>query len=170
MIKAEVISHEGNPGPNWLDQCRTTITPGRTTAFVLALATATLLAFVLNGRSTPPVTVNQQPSPSTGNLTVEPVRDPTATAGTTTLNLQSPGNPSQLSDDANALGAGKTPSLNNAKTPAASTKQSPTPSAGQSQWNGKALTNTVQTTVQDVNQVVKDTPKQVTEALGGLGL
>lgn len=171
MIKAEVITHEGIPGPNWLDQCRTYITPARTTMVVLAIAVGVLFASIAQDDTPtvgnlPATSTSQQSQPLPGaGLTVQPLRDPSATApATNTGNVQAPTG-SSSADPAKApantpLGPTSTPSLNNAKTPG-SASQSPQ-ATPENLLNGKVLTDTVQSTVNDVNNLTKP--------LGGLGL
>ncbi len=63
MIKAEIISHEGNPGPNWLDHCRTLVTPATATVAVLVVAAGSI-GFVSLERHRSATTAQRLPASS----------------------------------------------------------------------------------------------------------
>lgn len=172
MIKAETINHEGNPGPNWLDHCRTVFTPWTATLLLVIIAAAVTVIDVQKHKSSNassvPTSQSKQPaySPVDG-LTVKPVT-PAPDADNTTDQVQAAAGvttaPVSLPDSsANALGAAPTPALN-------STSKNGNPSASksvtQNQLNASSLTNTVQSTVNSAQSVVNNTLKGLTKGLG----
>lgn len=46
MIKAEVITHEGTPIPNWVDRCRMLLEPTKSAPLLLLLLVAALCAII----------------------------------------------------------------------------------------------------------------------------
>jgi cytoskeletal protein RodZ len=100
MIKAEVITHEGNPGPNWLDHCRTSITPGR---FIATLVIAVIAALALglfqyrSSQSHQVIQTNTQSHPNqSGILQVRPLEQETSpnTEGLPTVQAPADSSPS----------------------------------------------------------------------------
>jgi len=158
MIKAEVITHEGNPGPNWLDHCKPLVTPW--TISVVVVAIALLFVFTATKHQRDVGQANQLPSSqqSTANalnpLQVQPLGNAQAVQPTGDTNVQAlPGAsasalPSTAS--ANALGARATPGLNNAKNPNAS-QNNGNGTADPTQLSAKKLTQNVQSMVTGAN-------------------
>lgn len=122
MIKAEIIEHEGNPGPNWLDRCRTAVTPGKVSGMVLIALLIGGGAFVLarSDSSEQSTTTTNQTTPSStdsSGLQVAPLAQPTvqAEAGLPTLQPANGGNTdtdNTQDDAASSLEAPVTPNLN----------------------------------------------------------
>lgn len=136
MIKAEIISHEGNPGPNWLNRCRSAATPGRLTVFiaVLLIGASTSYAFLQsNGAEQPAATASQQNSyPDDSPLVVKPLQQQSVQTETNLPELQSASGgdtaPASNTEANSGLSAPITPSLNaegaNAKLQSAQYKES----------------------------------------------
>lgn len=126
MIKAEAISHEGNPGPSWLDHCRTVATPINITVVLLLIVAGSLfIGLTRKERASTanqlPATSNSQPAtpPASSSLQVQPLLEQTTTTnGNTTVQSAAGGNnsatpPGGVQDKTgDALGAAKTPALN----------------------------------------------------------
>ena len=177
MIKAETIIHEGNPGPNWLDRCRSLATPGKATAGIIVVAVLAVLVGVTHQSDDkiPTSSASQQPQSAGKTLQVQPLLQsvPTTSTGEATVQQATGGTtePTAVQDNtsiSNQLGAKSTPSLNNTNTPAAATQNSTT---SQSQLNGKTLTNTVQSTLQNLDDSLKRTNDTVKDSLkNGLNL
>ena len=162
MIKAEVISHEGNPGPNWLDHCRTAATPVNITVVLLLLVIGGLFIGITQKDSAE--TANQQSTSSTGqasvqpantSLEVQPLQQETTTSNGNTSVQSATGGEKPVSNStaqdasSDALGAVKTPALNNSNTPHQN-KQSPSNSQPLRNLQGQ-LQSTVQSTTHTVN-------------------
>lgn len=136
MIKAEIISHEGNPGPNWLDRCRSAATPGRLTVFIAVLLIGASTAYALlqsNDAEQPAATASQQNSyPDDSPLVVKPLQQQSVQTETDLPELQSASGgdtaPSASNEAASGLSAPITPSLNaegaNAKLQSSQYKES----------------------------------------------
>ena len=114
MIKAEVISHEGNAGPNWLDHCRNLINPVNAALFVIfAAALVTVIGISVKDESV--VTTNKQPASKDSqqfniapaqSLQVAPLSKTTTPAEQqSTSNLQSAGAPASTSSPTQAPAA-----------------------------------------------------------------
>jgi predicted transglutaminase-like cysteine proteinase len=172
MIKAEIISHEGNPGPNWLDRCRSVATPASvTTVALLIVGGALFVGLAIKDR---PKTANQltaagasqqAPQSAATGLQVQPLSKVTTTSdsGSTTVQSATGGNtaptaPATQGNTAAPISAAQTPALNNSNT---SNNRNQTP------IDGRNLTNKLQSTVQDVQKSVNRTLNGLT---GGLGL
>lgn len=126
MIKAEAISHEGNPGPNWLDHCRTIATPTNIAVVLLLIVAGGLFIGLTRKERTStanqlPATSNSQPatSPASSSLQVQPLLERTTTTnGSTTIQSAAGGSNSVApiggvqDKTGDALGAAKTPALN----------------------------------------------------------
>ena len=165
MIKSEIVTHEGNPGANWLDHCKSVVSPGKVTLLLVVAATVTGLfvaythnqtpssAGTANTQATPKESQQTQLSPS-NSLQVEPL-DKTVTAPEqqSTPNLQSSSASSSTIPTPAAVGPAPTSSLQSQST----TKSSP-------------VRSTVNTTLQSVNQTVQDTRTNVNNTLKALGL
>lgn len=160
MIKAEVISHEGNPGPNWLDHCRSVITPANVTIVALLLIGGAL--FVGLTRKDEPSTATQLPATSSSqqdtqsssnSLRVEPLSKMSAQ----TEDNASSSAPTVQNNATSPSSAPRTPSLNNFQ------RGSVQP---QAPLNKTDLTNTLQSTVQGVQDGVNRTVTGITKGLG----
>lgn len=94
MIKAEVITHEGNPGPNWLDHCRTAITPGRFITMLAVIIIAALALSILHYRAAEPrpiIQTNTQSHPNqSGLLQVQPLKQETSSNAEGLPTVQAP--------------------------------------------------------------------------------
>lgn len=170
MIKAEIISHEGNPGPNWLDRCRSVVTPVNVTTVVLLIVAGAL--FVGLTQKEQPNTANQLPATSNSqqanqsgasSLQVQPLSKMTSTAdGTPDVQSATGGNTSSTAsptpnNTAAPISAPQTPGLNNSK-PGSTQPQGPI--------NSRNLTNKLQSTVQSVHDSVNRTVTGITSGLG----
>ena len=154
MIKAETITHEAPPAPNWLDHCRSLATPGRS-LFVLAILATVAFAGILNRNSTDtvgnlPATSQSQQSDkeSLNSLTVQPVQTIAApTTDTGSAAIQAAGGTPKAEVKANTtnpLGAPSTPSFNSTTTPSTTTQL---PGSQGLLKGTKPLTDAVQSTV-----------------------
>lgn len=180
MIKAEAISHEGTPGPNWLDRCRTVITPTNITVILLLVIGAALFVGLENKQSQ---TANQQPktTPTIQTsasplvpLAVQPLSTESSTDASGNANIQSAAgglssSAAAQSTNANDLGATPTPSLNNAKSPT-NAKSQASQQSSQTLLNAQTLTNTVQSTVQSVNRATNQAQSTGRNLLNNVGL
>ncbi|HEY1064147.1 MAG TPA: hypothetical protein VGE30_02495 [Candidatus Saccharimonadales bacterium] len=180
MIKAEVISHEGNPGPNWLDRCRTAITPANITVLLLVIVSGAVFVGITQNDKTE--TANQLPAnsnsnseqpnlPAANSLQVQPLTEETTT-NNGNPNIQSAAGgtsptaaPTAQNNSADALGAARTPALNSSNQ---NNKQPQSPV----NWNqlNSQLQSTLQNTQNKVNKTVDDVNKAVNNLTGGLGL
>ena len=120
MIKAEIISHEGTPGPNWLDRCRSAATPARLSVFVAVLLVGGVSFYTLTDTNdtNPPAAANQQNTyPEESTLQVQPLEEQSVQNESNLPAIQSADGgdtpaPSTQSTDSNGLGAPATPSFN----------------------------------------------------------
>lgn len=153
MIKAEIISHEGNPGPNWLDRCRNLTTPGNISTVIIVVAAIGITVAVLNSRSniaTERATQSAQSTPAAPAkpLTVAPANATTYQniSGNATVQSAAGGAENPVAPSSNAtqgIPTVQTPLNNTATTPDASQ-----PSYNQQNGlRGRNLTNKVQSVV-----------------------
>jgi hypothetical protein len=170
MIKAEVISHEGNPGPNWLDRCRSVATPVNVTVVALLLIGGALFIGIskkeqANTANRLPATSNSQQSDRSGasSLQVQPL-DQITTSSEGTPNVQSASggtapttNSPASGNTAAPISAPQTPSFNNYR---------PRGTAPQTPLTEKDITNKVQSTLQGVQNNVNRTLTGITNGLG----
>lgn len=176
MIKAEVITHEGNPGPNWLDRCRNLVSPGKMTALVISLTVIITIVAVQAHRNsgqanqtTVTSTSKQVVSPATG-LQVVPLADKSTTAEDKAASLQSANGGSASSsgvaptNSANALGPTTTPSLNTSKN--ASQATSSTPATNSQLPSSGSLTQNVQSGMQSTKNNATKSLADVKTSLG----
>lgn len=160
MIKAEVIIHEGTPGANWLDHCRTLVTPGRLTLIAvsaIALITTAAMMHKSPGASQP-ITTSTQPVSS--GLSVQPLSSATPAAQSAAATIQAANGGaantgSQQDNSAASLGAASAPAGGNGNNKVDQTK-----------LNGANLTNNVQTTVRDAHTDVNKSFNALTHKLG----
>lgn len=164
MIKSEVINHEGNPGPNWLDHCRTVFTPWTATLLLIIIAAAVTVIDVTKKDTA--TTANT--TPTNGATSQLPSYDDSAESLKVT-----PVAPS--ADDAASSALQSVPTTTQPTTSAASTLgpapvtqtgTSPSSALTQNQLNARSLTDTVQSTVNNAQSVVNTTLKGVTKGLG----
>lgn len=172
MIKSEIITHEGNPGPNWLDHCRTLISPAKLGVFAILLTgaiTATLLT--QQNSAQPAATTNQTTYPEATSLSVEPLETQTYTdeAGITSVQAADGGSASDAATTdapttAMPQGSVATPSTNGAATSTSNMTPGLTQATppSQQQLSKSKLRETVQTTVESTRGTLKQ--------LNGLGL
>lgn len=166
MIKAEVISHEGNPGPNWLDHCRTIATPINITVVLLLVIVGSLFIGITRHNATS--SANQQSTPGPGqasvqpqatSLLVQPLQAETSTSnGSTTVQSATGGqgpvtNPNTQDASGSALGAAKTPALNSSNN---GRKAQQTPVNNRAQQSLQQLQGQLQSTVQTTTRGVND--------------
>ncbi len=166
MIKAEIISHEGNPGPNWLDRCRTVATPVNVTAVLLLIVIGGLFIGILHKDRT--TAANQQSTSPTGQASVQPEntslqveslqQKTTTNNGNTSVQSAAGGNAPVANTNADTkssdvLGATKTPALNNSNTSSSQYRQG---------------SNNLKKTVDNLQSTVQNTTQQVNNALNGL--
>ena len=165
MMKAEIITHEGNPGPNWLDHCKNMITPGKVGLTVtFGAIIISIVAFQHRPTSTP-TTASSQPAtnqaqqvelspskslqvaPLESQSTQAPAQQPSTNLQSTTTNSGSqipPTSPSQQS------------TAPSASVPTSQTSSNKVPSVTQ--------------TLQGVQQSVQATRANLKSTLQGLGL
>lgn len=180
MIKAEAIIHEGTPGPNWLDRCRTVTTPTNITYVLLFVVGIALFAGLVHKQQTQSAsqqpkttpTIEQSTAPLV-NLEVQPLSTSSTADSSGNADIQSAEGglsttSTAQSSNANSLGAAQTPSLNNAHSASAAGNK-PTTQSSQNLLNAKSLTNTVQSTIQSLSPS-SDITQSTQDALHGLGL
>lgn len=173
MIKAEVISHEGNPGPNWLDRCRTAVTPTNITVLVLFIAAGAI--FIGITRNDKAETANQQPAgnrsqqsdvPASRSLQVQPLSEKTTTTNGNTSVQSAAGGSDQATtpatDDksADSLGATPTPALNSTGKPGSTQPQAPV--------NLNQINNQLQSSLQRTRDSVNQTVNKVNQTVDGV--
>lgn len=175
MIKAEVITHEGNPGPNWLDRCRTLATPGKVTILIVVVAVAALILLIGSDRhvgqaNQVPATSTQQATPAPGTaLQVTPVTDTSTTTENKAASLQSPGSVTASNtglaptDSASKLGPTTTPSLNTSQNASQAIRSAPLTSQLP---NGAAITQTVQSNLQSAQNNAANAAAEAKSKLG----
>lgn len=169
MIKAEIISHEGTPAPNWLDQCRSAATPGRISILIVFIAASAIIFGVLQKDATPTTETKASQQSQSSSLQVQPLNQAPVTTENGMANVQPTAESTleatptkQTNTPPAGLGAESTPALNNATRPSDVTAPRP---SGQGQLNGRGLTQTVQTTIQTLNQTVERTRDALRDTL-----
>lgn len=170
MIKAEVITHEGIPAPNWLDHCRTMISPAKITALLLAVAALIgVLVFMHHGGTVKVGTSQQANKAPIANLRVAPVQEQTTSDSTNVDTLQAAAASAPTTgsapvtdtpSDNSGTGAATAAPVGPASTTSSQTYQKSATSFDQ--FSGKHLTDTVQSTVKSLN----DATKKLTNPLG----
>lgn len=171
MIKAEVISHEGNPGPNWLDRCRTIITPEKITVVMVCIALVAIGAIVLrstNNDKTPVTSASQQASPANSSLKVQPLQSE-GTPDSAAAIQPAPGGTSSNQAQAETttpLGTAPAAPLGGGNSAGSPAQQAPVTNQqstfDQTKLKSNLLTNTVQSTLQNVQK----TRQTLTDRLG----
>lgn len=179
MIKAEVIIHEGNPGPNWLDRCRAVITPGSMSVVVVVLAVAVLALTVVRhqddtarNEANSKTLSHQEVTPS-ASLKVTPLQDSGSADQTMTGTVQSAtGGASKTAPTQDTgsgdTGAPSTPTLNT--TPANSSqgqgvKVNGNGSSDSSGNSSSLLNNTAQNLVKGTQDTVNNVVNGLTAGL-----
>lgn len=129
MIKAEIISHEGNPGPNWLDRCRSLISPASISTIVVLVAVAGIAFAVTNKQSDDAIERAANSGSSTPADVAQPLTVQSSTAqtyqaadgGTTvqaaTGGAENPVNPNDQTASGRPDTNGQAPLNNTATTP-----------------------------------------------------
>jgi len=161
MIKAEVITHEGNNRPTWFERCKSILTPTTLSVFVAVLAITVVLGATLlpkdaeQGSVTTPAVVSESDSLKVTPLessdaneadSVAPLQPVTAaTPGTSSAQPNGTSNPSTGSTP-------QTPSFNAIDRPVDGITANPT--YEQSQLGGSNLTNTLQSTINGIKDLV----------------
>lgn len=172
MIKSEIITHEGSPGPNWLDHCRDVFTPQIIGLLILvALAAAIIIGFhdrhgnlsQQTGILSPGAASNGQVSqrlqvlpPDAGSL----AGDSTATSAAAGASLQ----PADSSGDSADAGAATSDQGSGNVGPA------PSDSASRLQNGTTKVNHPAQTALPAVQGTVDGVVNGVGGAVGGLGL
>ena len=155
MIKAEAISHEGNPGPNWLDRWRTVATPTNITVVLLLVIGIVLFAGlahkqqVENANKQPKTTPTVQPSAApVKSLEVQPLSQATTTTASGNANIQNAAGGLSSTNTSGSTQGSEVNSLGASTT--SGSRANPAASSSQKLLNAKTLTNTVQSTIKSV--------------------
>lgn len=162
MIKAEVITHEGVPAPNWLDHCRTMITPGTITSLVVIVAAAAVVSGILHHHSAPTTptsssTTQQANTTPLRGLEVEPAANQINTDSSGDTLLQPAPTPATDNTDSQ-LGAPVTPSLGGGS--ASNTYQQS--ATTQNQFSGQRLLSVPSSLQKSLNAIKKTVTKKST--------
>jgi hypothetical protein len=177
MIKAEAITHEGNPGPNWLDHCKNMITPG-TVALVVIVASVLVGSLAIKNHrannstataNTQPAVHESQQAPLTPSqsLQVEPLN-------TTPVATSSPSTTQQST--ATGQSSSSTPSTSPSSSSSSKSSASSSSTSSKSQGKGSshasvnsAVNQTLQGVQQTLQQTVQETQNNLQNTLRGLG-
>jgi hypothetical protein len=157
MIKAETITHESMPAPNWLDHCRTIASAGRLITVMVLIAVGALVGIL---QRTPTDTLSNLPATSKTQqadssllapLNVEPAQSVANANSDGSASVQTTSNTATTAPATNTSLGAPTTNLNSGSTGGAAQATA----INQTQLNGKQLTNTVQSLLPSLENVQK---------------